>query len=100
MHAVLACTVTAAAAHLQVTKQLFEHIWGQWCSDTQSIISGLPEALQGGQPAPGLLLTIERWLMLLKVGKALQTRAQAISGPEVSFTAACMLTMLLEALIG
>lgn len=50
----------------EVTKQLFQHIWGQWCSDTQSIISGLPEALQGGQPAPGLLLTIERWLMLLK----------------------------------
>ena len=67
MHAMLACTVTAAVTHLQVTKQLFEHIWGQWCSDTQSIISGLPEALQGGQPAPGLLLTIERWLMLLKV---------------------------------
>ena len=88
MHAVLACTVTAAVAHLQVTKQLFEHIWGQWCSDTQSIISGLPEALQGGQPAPGLLLTIERWLMLLKVGKALRTCVQGVSRPKVSCTAA------------
>lgn len=83
----LACTATAALTHLQVTKQLFQHIWGQWCSDTQSIISGLPEALQGGQPAPGLLLTIERWLMLLKVGKALQKRVQAISTLQVSRSA-------------
>ncbi len=52
---------------LQLTKQLFEHVWSQWCFDTQQIASGLPQALANQTPGQPLLLSLERWLILLKV---------------------------------
>lgn len=30
----------------QITSALFDHIWGQWCSDTQAILTALPEGLE------------------------------------------------------
>lgn len=54
-------------AILQLTKQLFEHVWTQWCYDTQQIADGLPQALANQAPGQPLLLSLERWLILLKV---------------------------------
>jgi hypothetical protein len=64
----------------QVTKILFDHIWGQWCSDLQTILSLVTEsqgvsngAEHSGQQTAShqhmLLLHFERWLLLLKVGR-------------------------------
>ena len=52
---------------LQLTKQLFEHVWGQWCYDTQQMEGGLPQALAAQAPGQPMLLSLERWLILLKV---------------------------------
>jgi hypothetical protein len=52
----------------QITELLFDHIWGQWCSDSQAIMSALPQALQQPMQAQPVLLHFERWLILLKVG--------------------------------
>ena len=52
---------------LQLTKQLFEHLWSQWCFDTQQIANGLPQAMASQAPGQPLLLSLERWLILLKV---------------------------------
>ena len=52
---------------LQVTELLFNHVWGQWCTDTQALLASLPgglESLAVGQP---LLPSFERWMLLLKV---------------------------------
>ncbi len=53
----------------KITKQLLDHVWGQWCSDLSTILSGLPEALASpsGAQAQPLLLHFERWLLLLKI---------------------------------
>ncbi|KAK9830439.1 hypothetical protein WJX72_011753 [[Myrmecia] bisecta] len=50
----------------EVTRQLFEPLWAQWCNDTQLIVSSLPEALQNAGQAQPLLLVFERWLTMLK----------------------------------
>lgn len=46
-------------------------MWGQWGSDTQGLLSGLTQALAPAQPTTPplqpLLLTFERWILLLKV---------------------------------
>ena len=52
---------------LQLTKQLFEHVWSQWCHDTQRLAASLPQALAAQAPGQPLLLSLERWLILLKV---------------------------------
>lgn len=52
---------------LQLTKQLFEHVWRQWCHDTQHMADSLPQALAAQAPGQPLLLSLERWLILLKV---------------------------------
>ena len=52
---------------LQLTKQLFEHVWSQWCCDTQHMAGSLPQALAAQAPGQPLLLSLERWLILLKV---------------------------------
>ncbi|KAL3137934.1 hypothetical protein ABBQ38_005181 [Trebouxia sp. C0009 RCD-2024] len=51
---------------LQLTKQLFEHVWSQWCYDTQHMAGSLPQALAAQAPGQPLLLSLERWLILLK----------------------------------
>ncbi|DBA79077.1 hypothetical protein WJX77_002150 [Trebouxia sp. C0004] len=53
-------------AFAELTKQLFEHVWSQWCFDSQQIASGLPQALANQTPGQPLLLSLERWLILLK----------------------------------
>ena len=55
---------------LQLTKQLFEHVWSQWCHDTQHMAGSLPQALAAQVPGQPLLLSLERWLILLKVSRA------------------------------
>lgn len=53
----------------QITSQLLDHVWSQWCSDLSTILSGLPTALAAPtspQTQP-LLLHFERWLLLLKI---------------------------------
>ncbi len=76
---------------LQLTKQLFEHVWSQWCFDTQQIASGLPQALANQTPGQPLLLSLERWLILLKVPHPIKslfpwhaTVNEALTAPEVS----------------
>ncbi len=65
---------------LQLTKQLFEHVWGQWCFDTQQIASGLPQALSNQTPGQPLLLSLERWLILLKVRVPANAQTHQCSG--------------------
>ena len=53
----------------QVTAQLFQPYWAQWCADTQALLAALPGALAAGSPGDdqlGLKLTLERWLLELK----------------------------------
>ena len=76
---------------LQLTKQLFEHVWSQWCFDTQQIASGLPQALANQTPGQPLLLSLERWLILLKVPHPIKSLCpchasanEALATPEVS----------------
>ena len=52
---------------MQLTEQLFDHVWSQWCRDTQQIASGLPQALANQVPGQPFLVSLERWLILLKV---------------------------------
>lgn len=54
---------------MQLTQQLFDHVWGQWCTDTQHIATGLPQALANQVPGQPFLVSLERWLILLKVSK-------------------------------
>jgi hypothetical protein len=58
----------------QITELLFDHIWGQWCSDSQAIMAALPQALQQPMQAQPVLLHFERWLILLKVGAGFSCR--------------------------
>lgn len=56
-------------AFSEITSQLLDHVWAQWCGDLATILSGLPAAL-AAPAAPGaqpLLLHFERWLLLLKI---------------------------------
>ncbi len=76
---------------LQLTKQLFEHVWSQWCFDTQQIAGGLPQALANQTPGQPLLLSLERWLILLKVPQPIKSLFpwhasvnEALATPEVS----------------
>ncbi len=55
----------------QISGLLFPHMWSQWCSDAQTLLSGIPSELAAESsssvaPQP-LLLVFERWLLLLKV---------------------------------
>ena len=52
-----------------MTQQLFEHVWGQWCRDTQQMADGLPQALANQLPGQPFLVSLERWLILLKVSQ-------------------------------
>jgi hypothetical protein len=66
------CFLTCRPLHgpkMQITSQLMDHVWGQWCSDLTAVLSGLPAALAApaGAAAQPLLLHFERWLLLLKV---------------------------------
>ena len=65
------CTLSRLSApvcvQLQLTKQLFEHVWSQWHHDTQHLAGSLPQALAAQAPGQPLLLSLERWLILLKV---------------------------------
>ena len=54
---------------VQLTEQLFDHVWSQWCRDTQQIASGLPQALANQVPGQPFLVSLERWLILLKVSQ-------------------------------
>jgi hypothetical protein len=66
---------------LQVTKLLFDHVWGSWCSLLGDILGALPAALmaQSALAPPQLLLAFERWLLLLKVRAFV---AQWLTGAE------------------
>ena len=81
---------TNSMVMLQLTKQLFEHLWSQWCFDTQQIASGLPQALAHQTPGQSLLLSLERWLILLKVPQPIKSlftwhasANEALTTPEV-----------------
>lgn len=50
---------------------LFDHIWGQWCADAQAVLSALPAALLSHAAGQPLLLSCERWLLLLKIVRRL-----------------------------
>lgn len=50
-----------------MTELLFSHVWGQWCSDTQLLIGGLPQGLEAALAPQPLLQSCERWMLLLKV---------------------------------
>ena len=57
-----------------MTSQLFQPYWAQWCADTQALLAALPGALAAGSPGDdqlGLKLTLERWLLELKVRRLL-----------------------------
>ena len=45
---------------------LYKLYWNQWCSDTQQLVTGLPEALAQPQQVSPLALTFERWFLELK----------------------------------
>ncbi|GLC33673.1 hypothetical protein PLESTB_000102300 [Pleodorina starrii] len=62
--------VADQANFAQVTELLFGHVWGQWCSDTQLLLAGLPAGLESATPAAQpqpLLQSCERWMLLLKI---------------------------------
>jgi hypothetical protein len=44
-------------------------VWGQWCSDLNTVLAGLPDAIAAPAAAATqqLLLHFERWLLLLKI---------------------------------
>ena len=50
-----------------MTELLYESFWTQWCSDTQALLAGLPDALKSPQQATQLNTVFERWLLELKV---------------------------------
>ena len=52
---------------LQVTQKLFGPLWTQWKNDTNALFASLQSALQTAPPPQGILVTLERWLMVLKV---------------------------------
>ncbi|KAL6745489.1 armadillo-type protein, partial [Haematococcus lacustris] len=59
-----------SSKRLAVSAQLLPVVWSQWAADTQALLAGLPSAAPAG-PAPPphhqpLLLSFERWLLLLK----------------------------------
>ncbi|KAG1675441.1 hypothetical protein FOA52_001739 [Chlamydomonas sp. UWO 241] len=58
----------------EISNLLFEHIWSRWCADSQALLAGVPAGLetpqQPGQPQP-LLVTFERWMLLLKIMRRL-----------------------------
>ena len=57
-----------------MTAQLLQPYWAQWCADTQALLAALPAALAAGSPGDdqlGLKLTLERWLLELKVRRLL-----------------------------
>lgn len=56
----------AAIAHM-----LFDHIWSQWGSDTNVILTSLTPAISNPNHNPSLLLHFERWLILLKIMRRL-----------------------------
>ncbi|PNH03022.1 Importin-11 [Tetrabaena socialis] len=60
-------TARKGAGSGQVTELLFGHVWGQWCSDTQLLLSALPAGLESATPAQPLLQSCERWMLLLKI---------------------------------
>ncbi|GAX73146.1 hypothetical protein CEUSTIGMA_g599.t1 [Chlamydomonas eustigma] len=51
----------------EITKLLLPFIWGQFCNDSQALISGIPQALEFNQAGQPLLTAFERWLLLLKI---------------------------------
>ncbi|GIM07011.1 hypothetical protein Vretimale_11220 [Volvox reticuliferus] len=59
--------VADQANFAQVTELLFGHVWGQWCTDTQLLLSGLPAGLESAAPAQPLMQICERWMLLLKI---------------------------------
>ncbi|EFJ44088.1 hypothetical protein VOLCADRAFT_95713 [Volvox carteri f. nagariensis] len=59
--------VADQANFAQVTELLFGHVWGQWCSDTQLLLSSLPAGLESAAPPQPLLQSCERWMLLLKI---------------------------------
>jgi hypothetical protein len=77
----------AACIIAQLTVQLFDHVWGQWQADLQTVVAGLPVALTGQMPAQQLqqlLLHFERWLVLLKVRRGPGGRGVAFCHWEAS----------------
>lgn len=64
------CWVECLPLCLQVTKLLFDHVWGSWGTLLNETLGQLPAALQGAQgqaPPAALLQAFERWMLLLKV---------------------------------
>ncbi|KAK9822576.1 hypothetical protein WJX74_006339 [Apatococcus lobatus] len=53
-------------AFAEVTQKLFEPLWTQWKNDTHTLFSSLQAALQAASPPQTILVTMERWLMILK----------------------------------
>lgn len=48
---------------------LFQPYWNQWCGDSQTLLLGLRDALGNQQQQQPLIVTFERWFLLLKVGR-------------------------------
>eukprot|EP00775_Hariotina_reticulata_P003498 gene3498-3767_t len=57
-------------AFAEVTKLLFDHVWGSWGALLTDTLGQLPTALQGAPgsaPPAALLQAFERWMLLLKI---------------------------------
>ncbi|GMH34265.1 hypothetical protein BSKO_02099 [Bryopsis sp. KO-2023] len=50
----------------EVTSQLYEPFWQQWCADSQQIVESLKDGLDRVESDAQLAATLQRWLVLLK----------------------------------
>ncbi|CAL8468538.1 g8078 [Coccomyxa elongata] len=49
-----------------VTKLLYDSYWNQWLADTTTLLQVLPEAVNSSEQNASVVLTFERWLLVLK----------------------------------
>ena len=70
---------------------LYKLYWNQWCSDTQQLVTGLPEALAAPQQVSPLAVTFERWFLELKA-RSCPSIAELLcsAGMECPRVAACL----------
>jgi len=55
----------------EIAQFLFESLWSQWGSDTQVLLSRIPDSLDSPLAGQPLLPSFERWLLLLKIMRRL-----------------------------